>query len=83
MRLVFKKEPDIDHDDYASDIRRIIEVCKKYGYDISYQDAKLAWEKHSDAYCAGWLFLPEKDNDVLSCVLSHCEELEEKKNSND
>lgn len=73
--LKFKKLQNSHHEDYEEDIQRIMLVCLQNDYLISQQDAMIAWEKYSEDYfCAGWLVLPKKDEEILSAVLKIMEE---------
>lgn len=51
---------------YSGDIDRIVNVFADRGYEISYSDAGHAWERHSENYAAGWLILPENDDDLYA-----------------
>jgi len=74
-RLKFKDPYDGD-DSYSYDIERIVNIFADRGYEISYNDAKLAWKNHSDMMCAGWLILDESDEHVYLNVSRHFEEVE-------
>ncbi len=52
------------------DVYRIVEVMHANGYEISQQDAFCVWERQSDDYSAGWLFLPENDDELVAIILS-------------
>jgi hypothetical protein len=53
---------------YLSDVDRIVSVFAERGYEVSRNDAKLAWRKYSDDVCASWLFLPPEDDTLFNCI---------------
>lgn len=53
---------------YPVDVQRIISVCEARGYVIDALTAEWAWCEYSDRYAAGWLFLPEDDEQLFSAV---------------
>lgn len=57
---------------WQNDITRIVNICEKRGLRISEEDAKRAWELHSDSMCASWLILPYMDDEVFMNVMTHC-----------
>jgi hypothetical protein len=46
-------KPDVEA--YPEDVSDIVEAFRIEGFEISRQDAAVAWSKHSDEMCAGWL----------------------------
>jgi len=72
MKLVIQES-----DEYAYDITRIVEVCQQCGYKIDRATARKAWELYSESMAAGWMCLPQYDNDLLSIVLTHTTEIGE------
>ena len=54
-----------------------MEVCEKFGYHISKVDARRAWKSYSDMMCAGWMILPEDDDEVFQTVFEQCFAIEE------
>lgn len=74
-KLVFKKPTHDYHSYQKEDIQRIVSVCARKGYELSEQDAMLAWEKYSeDHYCAGWLILPKEDEQLFNDIMKVMEE---------
>lgn len=51
--------------DYPDDVERIVRVFAERGYEISPTEAQEAWKGYSDCLAAGWLILPENDEDVF------------------
>ncbi len=58
-------------DRFSNDVSRIIQVCLKAGYVIDYSTAYTAWTWYSDSMAAGWMMLPEKDEEVLITILDY------------
>jgi hypothetical protein len=50
---------------HMGDVKRIREIMLKREYDIDLQSCAKLWEERSDMFAAGWLGLPEKDEDVF------------------
>lgn len=67
---------DPNKDPYRANVRHIQRVAAKRGFDISYEDAKRAWETYSDSMAAGWLTLPESDDHLWLCIYCYFEEVE-------
>lgn len=49
---------------HQSDVERIQQVCMRNGYEADLEDCAGIWDDYSDMYAAGWLGLPD-DNDEL------------------
>lgn len=49
---------DPEENTYLRDCERIVQIFADRGYEISIEDAKKAWEAHSDKSAAGWLMFP-------------------------
>lgn len=47
---------------YPEDCRRIQQALLAKGYVCSLKKAQKIWEARSEAWCAGWLGLPETDD---------------------
>ena len=56
---------------YPADVDRIVEIFKSKGDEISELDAHNAWENYSGHCCAGWLGLPERDEDVIRDIMPY------------
>lgn len=70
MRLVFKV-PEFK-EMYPADVDRIIRVCADKGYEILRSDAVAAWDAYSDSMCAGWMMLPDDDDDIFDTIMTYC-----------
>lgn len=58
-----------DLPEFPEDIARIIRILAERGHTLTPKQAADAWEAYSETYFAGWLVLPEKDEDVASLIL--------------
>lgn len=47
------------------DIERMIKVCKEYGFEITPYEADVFWCNFSDRVYAGWLSLPNDDDELV------------------
>ena len=54
--------------DYMEDCRRIQKVLLDHGYQADLRDCAEVWGKYSDDFCAGWLHLPDEDEDLFSSI---------------
>jgi hypothetical protein len=70
-RLVFHHPDD---DPFTWTVGRIREALRNQGYEISYEDAKRAWEAYSESMAAGWMVIPDDDAEILACVRSYLRE---------
>ena len=50
--------------EYQHDVERIVRIAATRGYILSPADAQAAWEAYSESMAAGWLGLPEDDNEL-------------------
>lgn len=64
-------------DDYRSDVLRIQQAFADAGYDISELEAHALWREYSEDVCAGWLFLPDNDADIVACLRGKFETVED------
>ena len=55
---------DAENYQYPQDVQRIMKVAFVHGVILTAYEASQAWSEHSDDYAAGWLFLPESDEDL-------------------
>ena len=58
---------------YGDDVYRIWVALVRAGYDVTLRDAEDLWEHHSADWCAGWLELPEKDEDIIGTLAEYLE----------
>ncbi|MFX0209376.1 MAG: hypothetical protein ACFFDT_25555 [Candidatus Hodarchaeota archaeon] len=56
------------------DIKRIIQICKKRNFEITPENAALAWALYSDSiFNSGWLILPSEDDLIFFLIAKHLE----------
>lgn len=53
---------------YPDDVERIQKVLKEHGFSLTPQQAEEAWELYGDDMAAGWMMLPESDDEVWSIL---------------
>jgi hypothetical protein len=58
---------------YPDDCKRIAEVALKAGYAVSMWEAEAIWDAYSDSMAAGWMGLPDDDEELMSIVESYAE----------
>lgn len=67
----------IDGLHYAEDTYRIMAAFEENGYEITKQDAQIAWRTYSEEYyCAGWLMLPESNQHIYNILLPFFKEVQ-------
>jgi hypothetical protein len=49
---------------HHSDVERLQRVMLQNGYEADYDSAAGIWEDYSDDYAAGWLGMPEEDDEL-------------------
>lgn len=64
-KIVLKLDRDFD---YPEDVERIVKVLADRGYKCSPGDAAILWDRYSDSMAAGWMMLPQDDEDVFGCI---------------
>lgn len=66
---IVKKHPHYEvHEDYPGDIDRIQEALECSGRYASREDCEWMWRQYSDSMAAGWLILPDTDEEILRCI---------------
>ena len=73
-RIKLLKEPR-----YASlgrDIERIVQAMAKSGFFCSHTEASKLWESYSDSMAAGWLNLPDTDEEIVGCISPYFDPVE-------
>lgn len=58
----------LNRPEYLSDTERIVKVAFANGYTISLKQAEAAWEAYSDSMAAGWMRLPEDDEELWNIL---------------
>ena len=65
------KDIEINITRYPSDCKRIQNILEKNGYRASLEDCEKLWDKYSDSMAAGWMNLPDNDDDVFGCIRTY------------
>ena len=61
------KEDDYRHR-HHHDVVRLQTVMRLNGYEADLRSAAGIWEDYSDTYAAGWMCLPEDDEDLWGAI---------------
>lgn len=77
MRKLKRKNYNGHIKTHSSDVKRIVEIFEKRGFEISEEDACWAWERHSDEWAAGWLGLGNDDDEIFNDVIEYLTEDEQ------
>ena len=56
---------------WRSDITRIKKILIEKGYNATLTVSEMLWDKYSDSMCAGWMNLPDEDEEVFNCISSY------------
>lgn len=57
--------------EHKQDLARIIQAFANAGYTCTMHQADQMWQYYSDTMAAGWMSLPEKDEDIIATVKSY------------
>jgi len=60
--------------DFHEDTMRIQRVLIDKGYFAENSQCRRLWELHSEEYAAGWLTLPNKDEEIYESIRPHFED---------
>ena len=69
--MIFKKKATNDqyfNHRHIGDVVRIQRVAEEHGYEADLEACAYIWDEYSDDYAAGWLLLPEEDEDLWETV---------------
>ena len=58
---------------WIEDVKRIQSVLLVNGYEADLKDCADLWEEYSDDMCAGWIGLPEDDEDLWMTIENRIE----------
>lgn len=72
MRRLLLRTPDPD-----ARTLPLVEAAARLGYHINGHVAEVAWERYSDSMAAGWMSVPESDEDTLAILLAYCDVVED------
>ena len=53
---------------FIEDVERIQQVMVSKGYYCTLKMSASMWDEYSDIYCAGWLGLPESDEELFNIL---------------
>ena len=70
------KEADYRKPRWPEDIASIVRALAERGYEISHNDARMAWEDYSQSMCAQWLCVPESSTAILCAIEPYLEGVE-------
>jgi len=56
---------------YREDILRIKKILIEKGYNATLTVAEHLWDKYSHSMAAGWMNLPDNDDDVFGCIRTY------------
>jgi len=76
-RIRVKEDKPLFCSHEVRDTKRLVEVFRKKGYNISSQEARLLWEQYSSSLTAGWLIMPATDEAVFEKVRPYFEVIDE------
>lgn len=73
MKLIeyLQTEKDYKKFSYPADVRRIVNVMKKYNIEITPNEAEELWDRYSDDFDAQWLGLPNKDIEIFETIICY------------
>jgi hypothetical protein len=64
---------DLKNYDYPADIERMIEVCRNNNIDTTPEEVDDVWCEYSEMFAAGWLTLPDTDEELFEILERHLE----------
>jgi hypothetical protein len=53
---------------HPDDTQTIVRVIRAKGYECSPEQARELWQQYSRSFAAGWLVLPEDDEELFTIV---------------
>jgi len=53
---------------YLNDCQRIVDVAACRDIKMTLHQAEVIWDDYSDALCAGWLTLPDDDDNIWEVI---------------
>ena len=68
MRFFIKKL------DYPKDCIRVAKVALDNGYYITPTEAQVLWGEYSDSRCAGWIMMPNDDEEIWQNIRYYLEQ---------
>ncbi len=73
MKLIEYLKIEKQYDDlyYVTDIRRIVNVMKDKGVEITPKEANKLWNMYSDNQDEGWIVLPANDDEIFEIIIKY------------
>lgn len=53
---------------FPEDVKRIVQILADRDIECGEMEANYLWAEYSDSLAAGWMALPENDDDVYGCI---------------
>lgn len=69
-----EKMEETIYDQYPGDTDRIMTACKENGIELTRKEAIEYWSRYSDMLSAGWLILPDSNEEIFNCIKPYIEE---------
>ena len=76
-RLILKTWGEYQEDYYSDDITRMRQICHRKGFETTREELAEAWARCSAKLSAGWLILPEDDEQVFLDLLEEMDSEED------
>ncbi len=63
MKYIYEDRTDTEE---SRDVEKIVMAFRDKGHTLSFNDAHCAWNDYSMSMCAGWMFVPKRDEDIIN-----------------
>lgn len=64
----------IEDSEYDYDCKRICKIFASHDFFITLKQSRILWEKYSESMAAGWLYLPQDDDEIWFNLAPYWEE---------
>lgn len=73
MKLIEYLKIEKQYDDlyYVTDVRRIVNVMKDKGIEITPKEANKLWNMYSDNQDEEWIVLPANDDEIFEIIIKY------------
>lgn len=73
MKLIEYLKIEKQYDDlyYVTDVRRIVNVMKDKGIEITPKEANKLWNMYSDNQDEVWIVLPANDDEIFEIIIKY------------
>ena len=58
---------------HLSDVERIQSCCLQHGYEADLKECADIWNNYSNMFAAGWMGLPNDDEELWNCIIPRIE----------